>query len=166
MDKEGRITYSNVPIKGARKVSCFEPPRAPRQRSGARRGQRPCATQPRVDNNTQRARDDERRRILESELAAEEEQLAQAQKALAEQESIRQGDERNYARVLERLKPYQDAVAQHEKNVASIRQEIVQPALMPRALGAAVPPSAAPPRSVAGPCGNRARRVRDRCSAP
>ncbi len=27
-------------------------------------------------------------------------------------------------RVLERLKPYQDAVAQHEKNIASIRQEI------------------------------------------
>jgi hypothetical protein len=124
VDKDGRVTYSNVPIKGARKVSCFAPPRAPAASAPAPGEATAPAPQPRVDNNTQRARDDERRRILESELAAEEEQLAQAQKALAEQESIRQGDERNYARVLERLKPYQDAVAQHEKNVGSIRQEI------------------------------------------
>ena len=80
--------------------------------------------QPRVDTNTQRARDDERRRILEYELAAEQEQLTRAQAALAEQESIRQGDERNYARVLERLQPFQEAVAQHEKNIASIKQEL------------------------------------------
>ena len=29
VDKEGRVTYSNVPIKGARKLSCFQPPQAP-----------------------------------------------------------------------------------------------------------------------------------------
>jgi hypothetical protein len=122
VDKEGRVTYSNVPLKGAKKVSCFEPPRTPAASAPVKSEGAP--PQPRVDNNTQRSRDDERRRILESELAAEEAQLADAQKMLAEQESIRQGDERNYARVLERLKPYQDAVAQHEKNVASIKQEI------------------------------------------
>jgi len=124
VDKEGRITYSNVPMKGAKKVSCFEPPPAPSPSAPASKETAAPAPQPRVSNDTQRARDDERRRILESELATEEEQLAQARKELAEQESIRQGDERNYARVLERLKPFQDAVAQHEKNVASIKQEI------------------------------------------
>jgi len=124
VDKEGRVTYSNVPIKGARKVSCFEPPRAPPASAPATGEAAAPAPQPRVDTDTQRARDDERRRILETELAAEQEQLTKAQQALVEQESIRQGDERNYARVLERLKPYQDAVAQHEKNVASIRQEL------------------------------------------
>ena len=124
VDKEGRITYSNVPVKGARKVSCFQPPQTPAASAPASGEKAAAPSQRRVDNNTQRARDDERRRILESELAAEQEQLAQAQQALTEQESIRQGDERNYARVLERLKPYQDAVAQHEKNVASIKQEI------------------------------------------
>src|SRR5262245_28624183 len=86
VDKEGRVTYSNVPIKGARKVSCFQTPQAPAA-SPAASGEKAAAPgQPRVDNNTQRARDDERRRILESELAAEQEQLAQAQQALAEQE--------------------------------------------------------------------------------
>ena len=124
VDKEGRITYSNVPIKGARKVSCFQPPQTP-EASGPSSSEPSPRTDPRrVDGNTQRARDDERRRILESELATEQAQLAQAQAALTEQESIRQGDERNYARVLERLKPFQEAVAQHEKNISSIKQEL------------------------------------------
>jgi len=124
VDKEGRVTYSNVPIKGARKLSCFQPPQVPA--TSAPTSGEPAARQqqPRVDGNTQRARDDERRRILESELAAEQEQYTQAQAALAEQEAVRQGDERNYARVLERLKPFQEAVAQHEKNIASIKQEL------------------------------------------
>ena len=124
VDKDGRITYSNVPIKNARKVTCFEPPRAPAASTRVP-SDAAAAPRPRVDGNTQRARDDERRQILESELAAEQEQLDAARQALSEQESIRQGDERNYARVLERLKPYQDAVEQHEKNVAAIRQELV-----------------------------------------
>ena len=48
------------------------------------------------------------------------------QAALAEQESIRSGDERNYARVLERLKPYQDEVGRHQKNVDALRAELNQ----------------------------------------
>lgn len=123
VDKDGRVTYSNVPIKNARKVTCFEPPRAPAASAPAP-GDAAAPARPRVDGDTQRARDDQRRSILESELAAEEQQLAAAKEALAAQESIRQGDERNYARVLERLKPYQDAVEQHEKNIAALKQEL------------------------------------------
>jgi septal ring factor EnvC (AmiA/AmiB activator) len=128
VDREGRVIYSNIPIKNAKKVTCFEPPRAPAAAppaSGAE-GETAAAAppRPRVDDGTQRARDDERRRILESELAAEEEKLNEARQALAEQEAVRYGDERNYAHVLERLKPYQDAVAQHEKNIAALRQEL------------------------------------------
>jgi hypothetical protein len=123
VDSEGRVTYSNVPVKNARKVSCFEPPRVPQQTS---KGEKETAApvKPRVDPETQRQRDDGRRGILEAELRAEEERLEQARRALAEQESIRTGDERNYQRVLERLKPYQDAVAQAEKNVAALKQEL------------------------------------------
>jgi septal ring factor EnvC (AmiA/AmiB activator) len=123
VDKDGRVIYSNVPIKNARKVTCFEPPRAPAASTPAP-SEAAAPARPRVDGNTQRARDDERRSILESELAAEQEQLDAARQALSEQESIRQGDERNYARVLERLKPYQEAVEQHEKNIAAIKQEL------------------------------------------
>ena len=48
--------------------------------------------------------------------------LAAAKKALADQEAVRTGDEHNYARVQERLKPYQDAEEQAEKNLEAARQ--------------------------------------------
>src|ERR1700694_3343855 len=51
------------------------------------------------------SRSESRRKILESELQNEEKLLTDAQKKLNEQESIRNGDQRNYARVLERLTP-------------------------------------------------------------
>jgi hypothetical protein len=70
-------------------------------------------------NATSRQRD-----ILEKELAAEEQDLAKARQALAEQESIRTGDERNYARVLERLQPFKDRIETHEKNIEALKREL------------------------------------------
>jgi hypothetical protein len=64
------------------------------------------------------------REILEKELAAEQELLARARQELVEQEATRSGDERNYARVLERLQPYKDNVDLHEKNVEALRREL------------------------------------------
>jgi hypothetical protein len=61
---------------------------------------------------------------LQQELAKEQELLAEAKKALAEQEAVRSGDERNYARVLERLRPYQESVELHEKNIAALQREL------------------------------------------
>jgi hypothetical protein len=122
VDSEGRVTYSNVPVKNAKKVTCFQPAAPPAAQSAS--PPRDSGAKPRVDTATQRQRDDDRRNILEAELRAEEDQLAEAKRQLAEQEAVRMGDERNYQRVLERLKPYQDAVAQHEKNAAALRQEL------------------------------------------
>jgi len=70
------------------------------------------------------ARSENRRRILESELQNEQQLLSDARQKLAEQQGIRDGDERNYARVLERLKPYQEAVSQHTKNIEQLRGEL------------------------------------------
>ena len=64
------------------------------------------------------------RDILEGELRTEEGLLAKAKAALAEQEAVRYGDERNYARVIERLQPYRDNVELHEKNVEALRREL------------------------------------------
>lgn len=64
------------------------------------------------------------RETLERELAQEESMLADARKKLAEQEAIRTGDEKNYQRVLDRLKPYQDTVEVHQKNVEALRREL------------------------------------------
>jgi len=62
--------------------------------------------------------------ILQQELASEETNLAKAKEELAEQEAVRSGDERNYARVLERLQPYKDRVETHEKNVEALKREL------------------------------------------
>jgi hypothetical protein len=64
------------------------------------------------------------RDTLDQELVQEESMLADARKKLAEQESVRSGDEKNYARVLERLKPYKDTVEVHEKNVEALKREL------------------------------------------
>jgi len=127
VDDEGRVIYSNTPNnppKGAKMVRCFSDP-APRPapqeskpQSGAREGF------PKVDGQTQKKRDDERRHILEKELADEQQQLESARQKLAEQEAIRTGDERNYQRYLDRVQPFRDAVANHERNIEAIRREI------------------------------------------
>lgn len=64
------------------------------------------------------------REILQRELEQEQQMLAEARRKLSEQEAIRTGDEKNYARVLERLKPFRDAVEVHEKNIEALRREI------------------------------------------
>jgi hypothetical protein len=79
---------------------------------------------PRVDTGTQKARDNDRRRILEDELANEQRAFEVARKELADQEALRYGDERNYQKVLDRLQPFKDKVQIHERNIEALRREI------------------------------------------
>jgi len=72
---------------------------------------------PKVQEDTQKARDGDRRHILDQELVAEQRNLEQARKELAEQERTA-GDNR------ERLAPYKDSVAQHERNIQAIQKEL------------------------------------------
>jgi len=58
------------------------------------------------------------------ELGTEEELLDKARKNLVEQEAIRTGDEKNFARVQERLQPFKDSVETHQKNVDALKREI------------------------------------------
>lgn len=129
MDDEGRVIYSNTPNnppRGAKMVRCFSDPaprpapvpQGPKPQPGARDGF------PKVDGQTQKKRDDERQRILEKELSDEQQQLEAARQKLAEQEAIRTGDERNYQRYLDRVQPFRDNVANHERNIEAIRREL------------------------------------------
>lgn len=67
---------------------------------------------------------DRQKAALETELASEVALLAKAKAELSEQESIRTGDERNFARVLERLQKYKDNVELHAKNADELRKEL------------------------------------------
>jgi hypothetical protein len=79
---------------------------------------------PKVDPDTQRQRDTDRRRILDQELANEEKLLDQAKKELAGQDAVRLGSERNDQRVSDRLEHYRKKVKLHEDNIASLRREL------------------------------------------
>lgn len=79
---------------------------------------------PKVNETTQRARDTDRKRILEDELASEQKSLDQARKELAQQESKVIGEEKNYKKITERLQPFRDKIEQHERNIQALRKEM------------------------------------------
>lgn len=122
--QDGRVIYANVTVKDAKKLSCLGPPPPPIASVTA--PSRPAESEsfPKVDGETQKKRDNARRRILEEELAQEESLLAEAKQQLAQQEAVRLGDERNYQKYLDRVQPYKSAVVLHEKNVTALRQEL------------------------------------------
>jgi hypothetical protein len=137
LDENGRPQYTNVKSEAksrncslvTREVSVMPANAGMPSSAGAPRAnpvQASPANFPRVDPNTQKARDGGRRKILEDELATEERSLNEAKAKLAEQEQIRNGDEKNYQRVLDRLQPFQEAVDRHERNVNALRTEIAK----------------------------------------
>ena len=129
VDEQGHKTFSNVPpSKGAKCTKMDLGPSTPPSSSSAGTGARTPspASFPKVEGDAQRARDNDRRRILESELEAEQKNLEGAKRDLAEQEATRLGNERNYQRVLDRLEPYKNKVASHERNVEAIQRELAK----------------------------------------
>ena len=131
MDANGRPTYTNMKEETVgknctvvmREISVV--PAGP----AASAGRAPASSRspegfPKVDPATQKSRDGARRRILEEELRGEMKALAQAKAELTEQEGIRNGDEKNYQKVLDRLQKYKDEVERHEKNVAALKKEL------------------------------------------
>lgn len=72
---------------------------------------------PRVQEDTQKARDGDRRHILEQEMSGEQRNLEQAKKDLAEQEAIRGAPN-------DRVVPYRERVGQHERNIQAIQKEL------------------------------------------
>lgn len=130
VDSNGNKRFTNVKAEagGCKPMNLPPVSTIPAPKPGAAKaGDTKAATPgnfPKVDPSTQQQRDQGRRKILEQELANEERLLDQAKKELAEQESTRLGNERNYQRVLERLEPYKKKVALHEGNIANLRKEL------------------------------------------
>jgi hypothetical protein len=137
-DPEGRVVYSNVPMKGAKKVMCFEPldPVPPPKQKQKAPGP---ADFPKVDRNQQKLRDESRRNILQDELMAEEARLADARKALEEgkqtpEMATRQvtGPDgklttqtfRNLPKYEAKVKALENEVQLHERNVEALKKEL------------------------------------------
>lgn len=144
VDADGRVTYSNVKIKGAKKLdlepadsnfgtgtdASGETKRAP----AAARTATP-ASFPKVDSNTQNQRDNKRKEILQAELDAEMRALEEAKKAYAEGESTPEVYQqrnangtsrtfRNVAKFQEKMKGLQADVDAHQRNIDLLTKEI------------------------------------------
>ncbi len=126
-DSEGRVIYSNLPIKGAKRLSCditLDP--SPSGGKNARNVPSPSGF-PKVDPGTQRSRDDTRRKILQEELANEEKLLAEARAAFRGGSPDRLAEEQgNEAKYGERVAKLKQNLAVHEKNVDALKQELAK----------------------------------------
>jgi hypothetical protein len=79
---------------------------------------------PRVDSAEQKARDADRRAILNDELNTETKKLAELRKEFNNGEPERRGDERNYAKYLDRVATLKDSIARSEQNVEALKREL------------------------------------------
>jgi len=119
IDANGATTYTNSRLDKNCKAIASGPENtmpAPPARPKASANPTPAGF-PRVQEDTQRSRDSDRRHILDQELAAEQRNLEQAKKELAELEASRGANS-------DRASPYRDRVAQHERNIQAIQKEL------------------------------------------
>jgi hypothetical protein len=132
VDDDNRVTYSNDPASAKNKEcsrlqlepeTVIPPARVPARTPGAASNPTPVDF-PKVTSAEQKAKDNDRRTILSQELANEKTALEKARKDLEEQKAVRLGNEQNYQKTLDRLQPYEEQVAQHERNIAALNKEL------------------------------------------
>jgi hypothetical protein len=141
VDADGHVTYSNVKIKGSKKIDL-----GPTDTSFGTKAQNELKLKdktkasapsdfPSVDNNTQKQRDQSRKEILLSELASEKAALENAKKAYEEGASNPEvfkkknadgstSTFRNVAKYQEKLKQLQMNIDVHQRNVELLEKEI------------------------------------------
>lgn len=133
VDESGQKSFQNTGnVKGCKRldvqpiltVPATRQPRSNSQPANEDRVSVSPASFPRVDRETQRVRDSDRRRILEDELRAEEERLARLKAEYNNGEPERRGDERNFALYRDRVQRLQEDIGRSETNVSSLRREL------------------------------------------
>ena len=126
VDENGHVTYSSSPIEGGKKLNLAPlPTMVPPANAQSPEGF------PRVDSETQKGRDDTRRKILQDELDAEQKLLDEATQNLKDGEAspeVFQGQDgrtyRNVAKYDEKIKGLQEQVDLHKNNVDALKTEL------------------------------------------
>ncbi len=138
VDAQGRVEFTDTNKRGCKALDLPgyipAPPSRPapvapagnsvRQGSPAPAAAPSPANFPRVDTGQQRARDDDRREILNEELRAEEQKLAEQKREFNNGEPARNGNERNYAKYQERVGQMREDINRTERNIEALRREI------------------------------------------
>jgi hypothetical protein len=130
VDKNGRVEFTDTNKPGCKVLDLpgYVSTPAPIPRAAPAVTMRQASPNPagfpRVDTATQRARDDDRRAILEDELRGEERKLADLKRDFNNGEPERQGNEKNYAKYQERVAQMRDNIGRSEKNIEALKREI------------------------------------------
>lgn len=85
----------------------------------------------------QKARDSDKRRILEAELRKAEDELATLQKQYNNGQPERQGDERNFQKYQDRVNEMKAAITRKEADVAALKRELASASAAPPSSGGA-----------------------------
>jgi hypothetical protein len=128
LDGDGKKEYKNTGLtKGCKKVDLpgiTMIPAPPVRTAEAKPAEVTPASFPKVDSDTQKIRDNDRRRILQYEMKSEEQKLAELKKEFNNGEPERRGNERNYAKYLERVALLKENIGRTEKNIEALKREI------------------------------------------
>jgi hypothetical protein len=138
VDEKGHREYKNTGnVKGCKKVELpgltSVPAPAPPKRvannsgnnsgNGGKNASSPGEF-PKVDDSTQKARDNDRKQILLDELRSEEAKLSNLKRDYQGGEPPRQGNEANYAKYQERVTQMRDDIGRVEKNIEALKREL------------------------------------------
>jgi len=134
VDANGTKEYKNTgATKGCKKVdlpgitTVPAPRRTAASASSSRKSSHASSSPagfPKVDGDTQKSRDGERKQILVEERKSEEQKLADLKKEYNNGEPERRGDERNYAKYQARVANLKDSIERSEKNLQALDREI------------------------------------------
>jgi len=130
IDQNGTTEYRNTGInKGCRKLDMpGASVSAPTQNKRVAPNKPAAAASafPKADGQVQKARDSDRKLILQDELRMEEGRLASLKAEYNNGEPERRGDERNYAKYQERSAAMKEDIARTERNVEALRRELAR----------------------------------------
>lgn len=124
IDSYGNVTYSNKPISGGKKIdlpaiSTINSPSVDKTPTSLKSEN--TGSVPSVNVNPASG---SKKVILEEELKREKDALVLAEEEYKKADAVRNGDEKNYAKKLERLQPFLDSITQHKNNIKSLEIEL------------------------------------------
>ncbi len=129
VDASGNVTFKNTGNTSGCTKFTVDPVVIPKSVTAPKPQAGPSTTPPnfpKVDGATQKARDNDRRRILDDELRDKEAKLADLKREYNSGEPERQGNERNYQRYLDRVQQLKADIARAESDIGSIKSEIAK----------------------------------------
>lgn len=123
-DSSGRVTYTNRPPPASAQARPLPYAPSPPRRPAAPELPRAPSISPPVGLQPPQPAGQDQQQVLLEQLARQIETLQKARNALKEGETVRNGDERNYQRYLDRVQVLRDVVTRQEGVVEALQDQL------------------------------------------